>query len=118
MHQSLSKMQFMAISPISKSFISCYKGNTDIHCIPLDIFSDMIRNLQVHHATSNAIMVTWEPPQNNDVESYKVTVLDFQSPLMAVMYITAHSDCLCKSFHWNLPRLGLESFTRRGRRLK
>ena len=36
-------------------------------------FSDMIRNLNVHHATSNEIMVTWEPPQNNDVESYKVT---------------------------------------------
>ena len=33
----------------------------------------MIRNLNVHHATSNEIMVTWEPPQNNDVESYKVT---------------------------------------------
>uniref|UniRef100_K1PKN2 Papilin n=1 Tax=Magallana gigas TaxID=29159 RepID=K1PKN2_MAGGI len=40
-------------------------------CMP----KDMIRNLQVHHATSNAIMVTWEPPQNNDVESYKVAYL-------------------------------------------
>lgn len=49
----------------------------------------MIRNLTVHHATSDEIMVTWEPPQNNDVESYKVTALDFQSPLMAVINLTA-----------------------------
>lgn len=94
---------------------------TGIHCIPLDIFSDMIRNLNVHHATSDEIMVIWEPPQNNDVESYKVTALDFQSPLMAVMYIIVctYSDRLCKSFHWNLPRLGLEILLGdRGRRLK
>lgn len=40
-------------------------------CMP----KDMIRNLTVHHATSDEIMVTWEPPQNNDVESYKVAYL-------------------------------------------
>ncbi|XP_078313590.1 uncharacterized protein LOC111130469 isoform X3 [Crassostrea virginica] len=42
---------------------------------PVSPPSDMIRNLNVHHATSNEIMVTWEPPQNNDVESYKVAYL-------------------------------------------
>lgn len=42
---------------------------------PVSPSTDMIRNLNVHHATSDEIMVIWEPPQNNDVESYKVAYL-------------------------------------------
>lgn len=54
----------------------------DIHFILSKRFLDMIRNLRVHHSTSDKIMVAWEPPQNNDVQSYKVRKSDFQSPFL------------------------------------
>lgn len=70
----------------------------------------MIRNLNVYYVIFDEIMVIWELLQNNDVESYKVIVLDFQLLLMVVMYIIVciYSDCLCKIFYWNFLRFGLE----------
>ncbi|XP_062596568.1 papilin-like [Saccostrea cucullata] len=40
-------------------------------CMP----KDMIRNLHVEESTSDRIIVAWEPPQNNDVQSYTLAYM-------------------------------------------